>query len=57
VTELFREDALARHAQAQEREEPLREISARLRAALWLCAALLAAALLALASYIAALID
>jgi hypothetical protein len=53
---VFREDALRRYAIARQREQPLREVSARVRAALWVCAALLAVALLGIALYIVTLI-
>ena len=53
---VFREDALRRYAIGRRRQQPLREISARLRAALWVCAALLAGALLGIALYVVALI-
>jgi hypothetical protein len=53
---VFREDALRRYAIARRRQQPLREISGRLQAALWVCAALLAGALLGIALYVVALI-
>jgi hypothetical protein len=53
---IFREDALRRYAIDRQRDQPLREVSARLRAALWVCAAMLAGALLGVALYVVTLI-
>jgi hypothetical protein len=53
---IFREDALRRYASSWARDEPLRDVSPRLRATLWLIAALLGGTLLGVAVFVAMLI-
>jgi hypothetical protein len=53
---IFREDALRRYASNSERDEPLRDVSPRLRATLWLLAVLLGGTLLGVAVFVGMLI-
>jgi hypothetical protein len=53
---MFRESALDRYAANRQRDERLRDVSARLIVTLWICAGLLGGAVLAVVLCVGALI-
>jgi hypothetical protein len=53
---IFRDQAIQRYATNRRRDEPLRDVSARLIMGLWIGSGVLACTLLAVTVYVAALI-